>query len=173
MQASSLTWDLLNLQHCLKIISFNVWVRYFMWNFKGTLWNSTQNILPIQCTPDIYIAVVYGAELDISQSHARYFSRNHGNFLDPVGLRQFFVIVFVPGSQETIFDEINSNLPVNMSWKTCCAMVSQARRSIDTSILWHSRVQLIQCQFKSQLQIVNFYINKAFLIKSLPFDHSV
>ena len=28
-------------------ISFNVWVRYFVWNFKGYLWNSTQNILPI------------------------------------------------------------------------------------------------------------------------------
>ena len=28
-------------------VSFNVWVRYFGWNFKGTLWNSTQNTLPI------------------------------------------------------------------------------------------------------------------------------
>ena len=27
--------------------SFNVWVRYVVWNFKGTLWNSTQNILLI------------------------------------------------------------------------------------------------------------------------------
>ena len=26
---------------------FNVWVRYFVWNFKGYLWNSTQNISPI------------------------------------------------------------------------------------------------------------------------------
>ena len=25
-------------QHCIKT---NVWVRYFVWNFKGTLWNST------------------------------------------------------------------------------------------------------------------------------------
>ena len=31
----------------IKSTSFNVWVRYFAWNFKGTLWNSTQNILPI------------------------------------------------------------------------------------------------------------------------------
>ena len=31
----------------MKIVCFNVWVRYFEWNFKGTLWNSTQNILPI------------------------------------------------------------------------------------------------------------------------------
>ena len=31
----------------IKSTSFNVWVRYFVWNFKGTLWNSTQNILPI------------------------------------------------------------------------------------------------------------------------------
>ena len=30
-----------------KSTSFNVWARYFVWNFKGTLWNSTQNILPI------------------------------------------------------------------------------------------------------------------------------
>ena len=30
-----------------RILSFNVWVRYFVWNFKGYLWNSTQNILPI------------------------------------------------------------------------------------------------------------------------------
>ena len=30
-----------------KIIYFNVWVRYFVWNFKGHHWNSTQNILPI------------------------------------------------------------------------------------------------------------------------------
>ena len=27
--------------------SFNAWVRYFVWNFKGNFWNSTQNILPI------------------------------------------------------------------------------------------------------------------------------
>ena len=26
-------------------LSTHVWVRYFVWNFKGTLWNSTQNIL--------------------------------------------------------------------------------------------------------------------------------
>ena len=31
----------------MKIISFNVWLRYFVWNFKGYLWNSTQNILPM------------------------------------------------------------------------------------------------------------------------------
>ena len=30
-----------------KSTSFDVWARYFVWNFKGTLWNSTQNILPI------------------------------------------------------------------------------------------------------------------------------
>ena len=31
----------------MKFTSFNVWVRYFVWNFKGYLWNSTQNIIPI------------------------------------------------------------------------------------------------------------------------------
>ena len=31
----------------IKCPSFNVWVRYFVWNFKVYLWNSTQNISPI------------------------------------------------------------------------------------------------------------------------------
>ena len=52
-------------------------------------------------------------------------------------------------------------------------MVSHARRSIDTSIVSQSRVQLIQCQCKSRLQIDNLGINNAFLIKSLLFDHAV
>ena len=46
------TYELLNLRALkfhlwIKSTSFNVWARYFVWNFKGTLWNSTQNILPI------------------------------------------------------------------------------------------------------------------------------
>ena len=42
-----LTLRALKFQCFIKDLSFNVWVRYFVWNFKGTLWNSTQNILPI------------------------------------------------------------------------------------------------------------------------------
>ena len=42
----------LKFQCCIKIISFNIWVRYFVWNFKGT-WNSTQNILPIHWKMEI------------------------------------------------------------------------------------------------------------------------
>ena len=46
------TYELLNLRALkfspwIKSTSFNVWVRYFVWNFKGTLWNSTRNIWPI------------------------------------------------------------------------------------------------------------------------------
>ena len=41
------TCELLNFHLSMKFTSFNVWVRYFVWNFKGTLWNFTQNILPI------------------------------------------------------------------------------------------------------------------------------
>ena len=65
-------------------------------------------------------------------------------------------------SLETIFREINSSLPVNAGWNTCCAMGSHARRSIDTSIVSQSRVQLIQCQCKSWLQTANLGINNAF-----------
>ena len=58
-------------------------------------------------------------------------------------------IAFVLGPQETIFRKTNSSLPVNAGWNTWCAVVSHARRSIDTSIVSQSRVQLIQCQCKS------------------------
>ena len=33
----SLIWDLLHFQYSIKVASFNVWVRYFVRNFKGTL----------------------------------------------------------------------------------------------------------------------------------------
>ena len=72
------------------------------------------------------------------------------------------VIAFVLCPRETIFRETNSSLPVNAGWNTCCAMVSHARRSIDTSIVSQSRVQLIQCQCKSRLQIAYLGINNAF-----------
>ena len=83
------------------------------------------------------------------------------------------VIAFVLGPRETIFRETNSSLPVNAGWNTCCAVVSHARRNIDTSIVSQSRVQLIQCQCKSRLQIANLGINNAFLMKSSLFDHAV
>ena len=44
---SSWIWDLFIFQCCIKFISFNARVRHFVWNFKGYLWNSTQNTLPI------------------------------------------------------------------------------------------------------------------------------
>ena len=40
-------WWALKFSPVNKCTSFNVWIRYFVWNFKGNLWNSTQNILPI------------------------------------------------------------------------------------------------------------------------------
>ena len=44
---SSWIEELLNFYLIIKCPSFNVWVRYFVWNFKVYLWNSTQNISPI------------------------------------------------------------------------------------------------------------------------------
>ena len=45
---SSFIQELLNFHLWrIKSTSFNAWVRYFQWNFKGTLWNSSQNILTI------------------------------------------------------------------------------------------------------------------------------
>ena len=109
---------------------------------------------------------------------ARYFSRNRGNTLfqfagDNFSRNLLTAIAFVPGSPETIFRKINSGLPVNAGWNTCCAMVSQARLSIDTSIVSQSRVRLIQCQCRSWLQIANLGINNTFLMKSSLADHAV
>ena len=36
----------LKFQHCIKIASFDVWVRYFARNFKGAFWNSTKKSCP-------------------------------------------------------------------------------------------------------------------------------
>ena len=110
---------------------------------------------------------------------ARYFSRNRGNTLDPIRGRQFFAKSAHRDSLcsrfagDNFFCEINSGLPVNAGWNTCCAMVSQARLSIDTSIVSQSRVRLIQCQCRSRLQIANLGINNAFLMKSSLVDHAV
>ena len=41
------TYELLNFHLWIKSTPFSVWVWHFVGNFKGTLWNSTQNILPI------------------------------------------------------------------------------------------------------------------------------
>ena len=37
----------LKMSTLIEIASLKAWVRYFVWNFKDTLWNSTQNILLI------------------------------------------------------------------------------------------------------------------------------
>ena len=78
----------------------------------------------------------------------------------PIGGRQFFAKCahrdsLCSRAPETIFREIDSSLPVNGGWNTCCAMASHARLSIDTSIVSQSRVQLIQCQCKWLLHIAN------------------
>ena len=124
---------------------------------------------------------MYIAELDISRSHVgpHFFGAQERDIFREIAvtpLTQFAgdnfsrnlltAIAFVPGSPETIFREINSGQPVNAGWNTCCAMVSQARLSIDTSIVSQSRVRLIQCQCRSRLQIANLGINNAFLMKS-------
>ena len=99
----------------------------------------------------------------------QYFWWNRGNSWDPICGRQFSTKSAHRDSlysrlQETIFHEISASPPVNAGWNTCCAMVSHARQSIDTSIVSQSRVQLIQCQCKLRLQIANLAINNTFLI---------
>ena len=142
-------------------------------------------IIIIQCKPDISRSCISrnwiyrGRMLDpifLPTDFANFadvvpksaiFSRNRGNSLHSIRGRQFFAKSahrdsLCSCSLETFFREINSSLPVNAGWNTCCAMGSHARRSIDTSIVSQSRVQLIQCQCKSRLQTANLGINNAF-----------
>ena len=47
MLLSSQIWKLLNIHFSTNYTSFNMWARQLVWNFKGYLWNSTQNTPPI------------------------------------------------------------------------------------------------------------------------------
>ena len=120
---------------------------------------------------------MYTAELDISWPHVgpHFFGAQERDIFREIAVTpwtQFTgdnfswnlltAIACVPGSMETIFREINSGLPVNAGWNTCCVMVTQAQLSIDNSIVSQSRVRLIQCQCRSRLQIANLGINNAF-----------
>ena len=140
----------------------------------------------MQCTPDISRSCISrnwiyrGRMLDpiFWRPRARYFSWNRGNSLDRIRGRQFFTksahhVSLCSRLQGTIFREINSGLPINAGWNTCCVMVRVTRRTIDISIVSQSRVQVIHCQCNSRLQIANLGINDAFFIKSSLFDHPV
>ena len=59
------------LRQWIKSISFSVWERYFARNFKGALWNSTQNVLPIHWK----IWFSYNAEI----LRARRFKRSYAH----------------------------------------------------------------------------------------------
>ena len=124
----------------------------------------------LQCTPDISWSCISRSHVGphfLAPKSAVFFakSRQHlwTQFVGDNFLRNLLtVIAFVPSLQETIFSR-NQLQPrsVNVGWNTCYEMVSQARRSIDTSNVSQRRVRLIQCQCKSQLQIVNLGINNA------------
>ena len=57
-------------------------------------------------------------------------------------------IAFVPGSQETIFREINSSLPVNAGWNTCCN-----QKNLHLFSLQYDCVFLLRCP-----SVTPFYI---------------
>ena len=67
---------------------------------------------------------------------ARHFLRNRGNSLDPICRRQFFAKSAHRDSLYSWFAGDNfSRNQLNAGWNTCCARVSHARQSIDTSIM--------------------------------------
>ena len=53
--------------------SFNVWVRYFVWNFKGYLWNSTQISYPYIDRYDFYTTLKFLELLDL-RAHTRFWN---------------------------------------------------------------------------------------------------
>ena len=117
--------------------------------------SSTYFSLYIQCTTDISRNLIYhGCMLDPIFWHprAQFFSRNCGNTLEPICGRQFFAKSAHRDSLCSRFagdnfsrNQLQPTCQCGLEprgWNTCCAMVSQARRSIDTIVL-QSRVRLI------------------------------
>ena len=136
--------------------------RCYYERWANAIWTSERKIFlslfTIQCTPDIAWSCIsrnwiyLGRMLDpiFLRPRGRHFSRNRCNSFDPIRGRQFFAKSAHCDSlcsryAGDNFCEINSSQPVNAGWNTCCAKVSHARRSFDTSIVLQSRVQLIQC----------------------------
>ena len=165
-------------------VGYDNMIMLFIHNYPITQSQIEVPLIQLQCKPDISRSCIsrnwiYRGHMDpifLPTDFANFadvvpksaiFSRNRGNSLHSIRGRQFFAKSahrdsLCSCSLETIFREINSSLPVNAGWNTCCAMGSHARRSIDTSIVSQSRVQLIQCQCKSRLQTANLGINNAF-----------
>ena len=144
----------------LQIVKYSVSPIYRCRVYRGI------GYIPVACWTPFFCPPI-SRILQTWRPRARYFSRNRGNSLHSIRGRQFFAKSahrdsLCSCSLETIFREINSSLPVNAGWNTCCAMGSHARRSIDTSIVSQSRVKLIQCQCKSRLRTANFGINNIF-----------
>ena len=129
-ESSSSIWELLSFQHCIKIISINVWARYFVWSFKGTLWNSTQNILPIHWKICIrwhckktYLSM-YGQ--DICVEFLRYPLKFHTKYL-AYTLKDLYSI-----------EKWNWRAPRFMSMKVCLKCPSRAvfRSSASYVVQW-------------------------------------
>ena len=133
--------------------------------YRGRVYRGIGNIA-VPCWTPIFLPTDFANFAVVAPKSVIFFAKP-SNSLHLIRGRQFFAKSahhdsLCSCSLETIFREINSSLPVNAGWNTCCAMGSHARRSIDTSTVSQSRVQLIQCQCKSRLQTANLGINNAF-----------
>ena len=125
----------------------NVWFVKFNYSvspiYRGRVYHGIGYIAVACWTP--FFSPPISRILQTWRPRARYFSQNGVNSLHSIHGRHFFAKSahrdsLCSCSLETIFREINSSLPVNAGWNTCCAMGSHARRSIDTSIVSQSRV---------------------------------
>ena len=82
------TYELLNVRalkfsHVNKSTSFIVWVKCFMWNFKCTLWNSTQNNLPIHWKTSFLYKIEILRALRFESSYT-FLKHPPGNDMSPV-----------------------------------------------------------------------------------------
>ena len=78
--------ELLRFQCFINITPFCVWERYLVWNFKGTLWNSTQNILPKHWK----ISILFGGgklrALSALKAHLYFWNRPHNRSHPHLGI---------------------------------------------------------------------------------------
>ena len=119
----------LNFSMSHKMISYNVWEGFFVWNLKGTLWNSTQNTLSIR-RKRCLIKSLKWKPVDL---------RTHVHFLN--GSSSYFPVdgwsniwTTETFSNTNIFSKIPpQNIPCNTVWSISCGCHTQPIYSI---VLW-------------------------------------
>ena len=125
---------LLKFQHCIKIVSLNVWVRYFVWNFK------------VPCEIPHKISYPYNKKM--------YISYTDGN-LRALWFKSSYTLKCPPGpclNIKTIFPDIRVPI-IKMRWPSHCLTFLMG---IFILVRWHIYIEMTP-DLPSDMQTVSFW----------------